>query len=392
MSNSLFNTNKGEQAALIFLLLGIVVLKSLCFDFWHLQHPHVKKRLALDSTRYEIQSLALQYRFEGSDNIPGSTKNFSAKAGKYPKSNEKYPDTFANSQERNKSFPKKDDSLPERKLSLQSFDPNLADTAQLQALGLSSFVLRNILKYRERGGVFRKKSDLAKIYGLSQQEYNKLEPYILLPETEPDRFSQIRKEAAKVLTGQTLVEQTKNQPVAFEQADYQQPESEETDYRQTATGTTIPRIKREPLSVNTSAVRPQTYSKICRINTADTADLIQYPGIGQYTAKRILDYRDRLGGYYSPDQLDEISGIFPENLSVLKQCLKADSTKIHKLKLNQCGLEQFRSHPYLSFYQARALVELRQARGKIDSLEELLFLEEFSEQDLKRLLPYLDCR
>ncbi len=331
MGSSYFNTNKGEQAAMILLLLGIIALKSLCFDYWHLKHPRIQKRLAMDSVRYELQALARQYR-------PGSRYENSRSVKIFPKIDKDFTATDQDFPKTYKKIPKTENKLPVSVLHLQNFDPNLADSAQLQALGLSSFVCRNILKYRERGGVFRQKSDLANIYGLSQETYKRLEPYILLQKTEQDVVGRVPKEA-------------------------------ELD-----------------------DVRPELYSALCRINTADTADLMQYPGIGTYTAKRIMDYRERLGGYCSPDQLDEISGIYPENLRVLKQCLQTDSTEIRKLKLNHGSLEQFRSHPYLNFYQARALVELRQSRGKISSPEDLIFLDEFNEQDLKRLLPYFDFR
>ncbi len=381
MSSSYFNTNKGEQAALILLLSGIIALKSLCFDYWHLQHPRIQKRLAMDSVRYELQTYALPYRADSRYGISGLSK----------------------------SFPEK---LPETGLSLREFDPNTADSAQLQALGISSFVLGNILKYREKGGVFRQKSDLAKIYGLNQETYKKLKPYILLPEAEqafpgPERVSGVAEQVSPGLERvSTAAEQTSRELVTFgqtkswseeakyrlEEEKYQLPESEKIIHQQTEIELTAPVANRALSAGDKKAYRPEAFSKVCRINTADTADLMQYPGIGRYTANRILDYRNRLGGYCSPNQLDEISGIYPENLRMLKQCLETDSSEIRKLKLNHSSLEQLRLHPYLNFYQARALIEFRQARGKISSPEDLLFLEEFNEQDLNRLLPYLDCR
>ncbi|MDD2560606.1 MAG: helix-hairpin-helix domain-containing protein [Bacteroidales bacterium] len=348
MGNSFFNTNKAEQTALILLLLGIIALKSLCFDYWHLQHPRTQKRLALDSARYELQAYARQYLAEGHSTIRGSAKKHPDTAMKYSETYRKYAGTSMEYPKTSKSAKETDYKLPETALSLRDFDPNTADSLQLQALGLSSFVQSNILKYRARGGVFRQKSDFAKIYGLEQETYKILEPYIMLPDS--------------------VLANPKQKEISVAMKNSESP----------------PVAKKNSL--------PESYSGICRINTADTADLIQYPGIGLYTAIRILDYRECLGGFYSPDQLDEISGIYPENLKVLNQCLQIDSSEICKLKLNYCSLEQLRAHPYLTFYQARAVVEFRQSRGKITCPEDLLFLEEFSDNDLNRLRCYLDCR
>lgn len=360
MKNSFFYTNKGEQAALILLILGIIALKSLCFDYWHLQHPRIQKRLAMDSARYELQALARQYK-------PGSGYEISKSVKLFSKTNKDFTETDQNLRETENKLPVS--------AHLQNFDPNLADSAQLRALGLSPFVCGNILKYRAMGGLFRQKSDLAKMYGLSQETYKRLKPYIVLQEAEQDEVSRAPEETDKIISSPTQKDQ--NQSLSARTP------IEQRENRQ---------LKKELSSADSVVVRPELYPAVCRINTADTADLMQYPGIGGYTAKRILDYRERLGGYCSPEQLDEIAGIYPENMRVLKQCLQTDSTEIRKLKLNYCSLEQFRSHPYLTFYQARSLVELRQSIGKISSPEDLLFLDEFKEQDLKRLLPYFDWR
>ena len=64
--------------------------------------------------------------------------------------------------------------------SLRPFDPNTASEQQLQSLGLSQRHVRNIMKYRSRGGRFRKKEDFARLYGLTLKQYRQLEPYIAI--------------------------------------------------------------------------------------------------------------------------------------------------------------------------------------------------------------------
>ena len=62
------------------------------------------------------------------------------------------------------------------------------------------------------------------------------------------------------------------------------------------------------------------------------------------------------------------------------------------IEVNKGTVNELRSHPYMNFYQARAIVELRRERGKIKGPEQLSLLEEFTAQDLERLKPYLDFR
>ena len=71
-----------------------------------------------------------------------------------------------------------EDPLPVRHVETFPFDPNTADSSQLIRLGLQSWQVRNIYKYRARGGVYRKKEDFARLYGLTVKDYHRLEPYI----------------------------------------------------------------------------------------------------------------------------------------------------------------------------------------------------------------------
>ena len=68
-------------------------------------------------------------------------------------------------------------------MTLFLFDPNVADSAELSDLGLSPFVVRNILKYREKGGRFPTPESMGRIYGLSEDKYKELEPYIQISES-----------------------------------------------------------------------------------------------------------------------------------------------------------------------------------------------------------------
>ena len=146
----------------------------------------------------------------------------------------------------------------------------------------------------------------------------------------------------------------------------------------------------EAANVNTSRyVSKQIPSEPLDINTADSMMLVNLPGIGPYYASRILSYRSRLGGYTSTAQLLEINGL-PDSL--MKWFFISDTVALDRISVNSWTLSELRRHPYVNFYQARAIVEYRRERGKIKGPEQLSFMDEFTDQDLIRLEPYLDFR
>ena len=123
------------------------------------------------------------------------------------------------------------------------------------------------------------------------------------------------------------------------------------------------------------------------LNALDSAELVRLPGIGPATAMKIIRYRERLGGYSGISQLAEIEGL-PDSL--MKWFIITDTIPIRQIQVNRATLAELRRHPYIDFYQARAIVEYRGERGVIKGPEQLSFLEEFTAQDIIRLKPYLD--
>jgi competence ComEA-like helix-hairpin-helix protein len=121
------------------------------------------------------------------------------------------------------------------------------------------------------------------------------------------------------------------------------------------------------------------------VNSADTAELKKIPGIGSGIAGGIVRYRERLGGFYALSQLEEVKHVTPELLKWFK--LENDSTR--KLEINKASLDKLRAHPYLTFYQAKVIVEHRRKKGQIKSLSQLALYEEFTEKDLERLSAYI---
>mgnify|MGYP003305277762 FL=1 len=122
------------------------------------------------------------------------------------------------------------------------------------------------------------------------------------------------------------------------------------------------------------------------VNSADTVELKKIPGIGSGIAGSIVRYRERLGGFYTLSQLEEVKHVTPD----LLKWFKLENDSVRKVEINKAGLDKLRAHPYLNFYQAKVIVEHRRKKGPIKSLSQLALYEEFTEKDLKRLSAYFN--
>lgn len=213
------------------------------------------------------------------------------------------------------------------------FDPNTADSTQLLRLGLRPWMVRNIYKYRRGGGNFRSPEDFAQIYGLTTTEFEELRPYIRI------------------------------------QHDF------------TPAAETYPRTEHDTLRFPLKLQQGELIS----LNSADTAALKKIPGVGSYFARQIQSYRRRLGGFARKEQLMEIDG-FPEEAL---DYVVVDTAQVKRLPVNELTLDQLRRHPYITFFQARAITDYRRLHGPIDSLGQLRLMREFSADEIARLQPYL---
>jgi DNA uptake protein ComE-like DNA-binding protein len=210
--------------------------------------------------------------------------------------------------------------------SLSVFDPNTIDSVGFVKLGLKPFIASNILKYRSKGGHFKTKEDFSKVYGIQPEKFKELEPYIAI---------------AEVKTIKTETNSTKR-----------------TDL-------------------------------IVDLNSADTTLLMQVKGIGRGYAKGIVRFRNSTGGFVSVDQLSEIYGMRPENFEKIKPFCKVDLSLVRKIDINRATVEKLNAHPYISFYQAKAIYELRRKKGKLNSISDLKILTEFTSAEVEKIKPYL---
>ena len=147
-------------------------------------------------------------------------------------------------------------------------------------------------------------------------------------------------------------------------------------------------IKVDSLKTSRYAAKQEPESPL-DLNVVDSTELVRLPGIGPAYASKILRYREQLGGYLSLSQLTEINGLSD---TLMKWFIIGDTIPMRMVKVNSGTIAELRRHPYINFYQARVIVEYRRERGNIKGPEQLSFMEEFTERDLDRLLPYLDFK
>lgn len=226
------------------------------------------------------------------------------------------------------------DQQDEIKIILQSFNPNTADSCTLVKLGFKPWQAKNILKYRAKGGKYRKAEDLKRLYGMTDSMYTALEPYIQIPQ--------------EGTTG----------------------EQNQQD------GSTKGYIQKKDTILN--------------LRTADTTELKMIRGIGSYRAKMIVRYREQLGGYARVEQMMEAKGMDKAVADSILPHFYIDSVVVEKLAVNRSRPEVLSRHPYLSFEQAKAIYEYRRKRIRIKSADELKKIKELKEEDIEKLLIYLD--
>ncbi|WP_421830021.1 ComEA family DNA-binding protein [Larkinella sp.] len=234
-----------------------------------------------------------------------------------------------------------------------AFDPNTVDAESWQRLGAPRWLADRIVRYRSKGGQFRKKEDLLKIYDFPPELYGELEPYIRLSvEKRAEKPSEKYRER--------LVDA--------------KPESN------------------KPYASNRPVYTAERYSKPVLqpfdINTADTTELKKLRGIGSKLAGRIVKFRDALGGFISPDQYAEVFGLDSLALQELNQYGQI-RTPAKKLVINTATAEELDRHVYLSKRQAEIIVNYRTQHGPYTSPESLRNIRILDAKTIEKLTPYL---
>jgi competence ComEA-like helix-hairpin-helix protein len=216
---------------------------------------------------------------------------------------------------------------------LFDFDPNVASDEEWTKLGLREKTIRIIKNFLDHGGRFKKPGDLKKIYGLSPGEFARLEPYIKIKNFIP------------------------NNPVQ---------NSGEKIYHE------------------------KTVSKIfIDINSTDTTAFISLPGIGNKLATRIVNFREKLGGFYSIDQVGETYGLSDSTFQKIKSFLTVDKINLKKININTATKDELKVHPYLKWIFANAIVEYRNQHGNFSSVDDLKKISAITDEIFEKVKLYL---
>lgn len=282
-------------------------------------------------------------------------------------------------------------------LDLFVFNPNTVTYAQLISFGINERVVDNWQKFIKSGGQFYNAMDVKKIYGLSDSLYLKLEPFMVIDETE--KVPYLQENQSQNVDAQIDLNRVDS---AFLVSLGWDSSLIDSVFTYTRTHWFPKKIKLAFLrswSVDSFMVqRPTLLVKknhmtksypTVGINSADTTLLSVLPGIGPVISRRIVDYRNKLGGFVSADQLMEIYGFSPILFQELANYIIVDSIQIRTINVNKASVHQMRNHPYMDFYKAKAILDERIAKGKFSTIVGVKNLKEFGDADWERIRHYL---
>ncbi|WP_372648756.1 helix-hairpin-helix domain-containing protein [Draconibacterium sp.] len=294
-------------------------------------------------------------------------------------------------------------------LTLFHFNPNTITESALDSLDMPDPIKRNIVKYRAAGGSFKSKTDLLKLYGMSDSVYRHLEPFLDLPEAiakaQTKKISRPEPEKPAGFFDPNTASKEELQKFGFSSyqasnivsyrnsgGSYRQPEDLLKIYGldSTALANISPYLKIEAVMEPPGDFSNELY--IVELNSADTSDLIKLNGIGSVYASRIIKYRDLLGGFCNVNQLMEVYGFSEELFATVKPAVTVDTTAIKPIRINYAEFSELIRHPYFDKSNVNAILNEKDKNGPIKKLSDLEALESVDAEFIDKIRPYVTCR
>lgn len=281
-----------------------------------------------------------------------------------------------------KPLPKKQDTLSfattPSNISLSTFNPNKLTQSRAIELGLSAKVGKTIENYLSKGGKFYKKEDLKKIYGLKEADYDRLAPYMELPQAVWPK-----KMVTKERNTKTINNNSSQQDDTFATT------NEETSYEK-PTLSPVDSARLKEAQAKRDYWKKYEALKV-DINEVDLEKWQELRGIGPSISGRIMKYRDLLGGFTHPEQLLEVYG-FSEELfqDIMEKLTNNRPEQVKKLNINQASVKVLKAHPYIEAKVAKKIVRVREKYGKYESFKALIDFQVMEEEELKKLKGYLE--
>ena len=223
------------------------------------------------------------------------------------------------------------------------FNPNTITEEEWLQMGLTDRQVRNIMNYKAKGGKFYSKNDLGKLYTISEEEFAQLEPFIVLPEVSRSKNTKSSEQS-----GVSTLRQ--------------------------AQGSTTAKSEKKAIP-------------IVDLNTVDSVTLVELPQIGGYMASRILEFRDKLGGFVDLEQLRDVKGMDEARFTTIRPYIKIGEAETLKIDVNRADFKTLVHHPYLSYEQVKRIFNQREKRGMIKNWTQLEALLK-EEGEVNPLLEY----
>ena len=295
-------------------------------------------------------------------------------------------------------------------LKLFPFNPNSTSPENFKKLGLTDKQINTINNYLNKGGKFYLKDDFRKIYGIRQQQYEILKPFILLPDNKQNTYeyhdnADSKPKNEKQKDSLFVFDPNKATNIEFNKLGLSEKQistirnfqnkggkfNDKEDFKKIYGISAETFDKLEPYLFIPKEIKQETKPNnlIVEINAATVDQLVEIKGIGKYTADEIIKYRKKLGGFVNIEQLLEIKSIKKESYDYFIKSLAINPNLIKKISLNFSEVEDFTAHPYFNYYQAKEIVKFRSINGPYKEKKQLLDNKIMLESSYKKVEPYI---